>query len=206
MKVQQLAEGGHSWTRDLAGRAPGCSLLIVISVCLVGVCLSERRGGSGILEGLCAGVPETGLGAHSPCVSGRADGWRLRGSSRVTVTPILSLSLWLWRPLDCLLRSLCLYSLAFWVGLDWFLTGYFHVLWKCSPLLFSSRLLSIPAPEASNRSPNSLTAGPKASVVVCIVNVFIIHNADFVSSYGKSCYCGMMVSWNHISLAFTKLV
>lgn len=192
-----------TWLAGLQVAYCALSCLCALWVC---ACLAERRGGSGILEGLCAGVPETGLGAHSPCVSGRADGWRLRGSSRVTVTPTLSLSLWLWRPLDCLLRSLCLYSLAFWVGLDWFLTGYFHVLWKCSPLLFSSQLLSIPAPEASNWRPSSLTAEPRASVVVCIVNVFIIYNADFLSSYGKSCYCGIMVSWNHISLAFTKLV
>lgn len=82
MKVQELAEGGQCWTRDLAGQTPDCSLLIVI-VCFVGVCLSERRGGiwnpgeplEKQIQVSVPGVWEERSGwAHVLCMSGPVDG------------------------------------------------------------------------------------------------------------------------------------
>lgn len=73
--------------------------------------------------------------ADGPCMSGLAEGMETQRLIQVIVTHV-TLSLRPRRPLDCLLRFLYLWRLVFWVGLEWFLTGFFHVLWKSSPLLF----------------------------------------------------------------------
>lgn len=56
--------------------------------------------------------------------------------SRVTVTQVTVFFVTVTEVvIYCLLTSPCLYSLAFWVGLEWFLSRYFYILWKgFSPL------------------------------------------------------------------------
>lgn len=79
---------------------------------------------------------EAGQWAAASACLGQQEGWRLKGSSGATVTQVISLSLWLRQPVCCLLRSLSLYSLAFWVGLEWFLPGYFIFSGSASPAFY----------------------------------------------------------------------
>ena len=45
VRVQQLAEPGRHWTRDLAGPVQLAHTSLSFLVCFAGVCLSERRAG-----------------------------------------------------------------------------------------------------------------------------------------------------------------
>lgn len=127
-------------TRDLAGWAPGCSLLTVLSrVCCWRVPLREE--GSSLepwrasrrADGVSAWVGKRGGGqAASACLGQQRGGGARARLGRLSLKS-LSLSLWLRRPVCCLLRSLSLYSLVFWVGLEWFLPGYFIFSGSASP-------------------------------------------------------------------------